>query len=276
MVKIYNENLEVSINELGAVLTSIIDKNKGEELLYQVEKDSWPFQDVVIFPIIGATTYKLNEFKLNSPTRHGFIRNMIFNIKEINNDEVTLSLSSNEETLTYFPYNFNFEITYKVIKNTLKVSTKVTSLNNKEIMYFMYGSHSALKANEKAFIELDDNYNQLKLINGLISLTPTNIHNKRINLTKDYFKKEDTVIIENKFNKVTLNNGYNHLITYEFDAPLFALWSKPNDIKFICIEPWWGISNISNEILDLKDINYINQTKNVKEFNYSLTFNSIN
>ena len=54
MEKIENEFLKVSINPQGAVLTSIIFKETNDELLYQVEEGSWPFQDVQIFPLIGA------------------------------------------------------------------------------------------------------------------------------------------------------------------------------------------------------------------------------
>ena len=271
MIYIENEILKVSINIKGALLTSIIDKRNNEELLYQVEKDSWPFQDVQIFPVIGATNYKVNNFKLSSPTRHGFIRNMDFKISSLKDDFVELKIKSNEETKKLYPYDFEFIISYKLDFDKLIVSTKIINLSSEELLC-MYGSHTAIKANEEATLELGKGFTQYKLVDGLISLNETNILDSKIKLTKDYFKKEDTVVIKNIFNDLKLKNGFNHEIIYSFDAPLFALWSRNDNANFVCLEPWWGISNISNEEIKLSDTKYINKVKKEKEFTYSLTF----
>lgn len=271
MCFIENEILKVSIDTKGALLTSIIDKRNNEELLYQVQKDSWPFQDVVIFPVIGATTYKINDFNLSSPTRHGFIRNLEFEIVEETIETVTLKVQSNEETKLLYPYDFEFFITYSIENETLKVNTKVVN-NTDALMYFMYGSHTAIKANSEAKLFLNKPYTQYKLVNGLIEEKETKIDSDQINLTTDYFTKEDTVIIKNESNTFLLKNGFNHDAIYTFEAPLFALWSKTNDIKFICLEPWWGISNTTNEVIELKDARYINEIKKEKEFTYSISF----
>ena len=45
-----------------------------------------------------------------------------------------------------------------------------------------------------------------------------------------------------------------------------------NKGDFVCVEPWWGISNYTNELLNIKDINEINVIKNEKEFSYSFSF----
>ncbi len=271
MIYIENEILKVSINFKGALLTSIIDKRNKEELLYQVEKDSWPFQDVQIFPVIGATNYKVNNFKLSSPTRHGFIRNMDFKISSLKDDFVELKIKSNEETKKLYPYDFEFKISYKLDFDKLIVSTKIINLSSEELLC-MYGSHTAIKANEEATLELGKGFTQYKLVDGLISLNETNILDSKIKLTKDYFKKEDTVVIKNIFNDLKLKNGFNHEIIYSFDATLFALWSRNDNGEFVCLEPWWGISNISNEEIKLSDTKYINKVKKEKEFTYSLTF----
>ena len=267
----YKNLREFRINIKGALLTSIIDKRNNEELLYQVEKDSWPFQDVQIFPVIGATNYKVNNFKLSSPTRHGFIRNMDFKISSLKDDFVELKIKSNEETKKLYPYDFEFIISYKLDFDKLIVSTKIINLSSEELLC-MYGSHTAIKANEEAILELGKGFTQYKLVDGLISLNETNILDSKIKLTKDYFKKEDTVVLQNIFNDLKLKHGFNHEIIYSFDAPLFALWSRNDNGEFVCLEPWWGISNISNEEIKLSDTKYINKVKKEKEFTYSLTF----
>lgn len=271
MVIIENEILKVSINTKGALLTSINDKRNDEELLYQIEKDSWPFQDVQIFPIIGATNYRVKDFKLSSPTRHGFIRNMEFKVINKTNETATLRITSNEETKKLYPYDFDFFITYSLKFDKLTITTKILNLSN-ETLLCMYGAHTAIKANENAILNLGKGYTQYKLIDGLISEKGTLIDDNKIQLTKDYFKKEDTVVIDNTFDKLIIKNGFNHDVIYTFDAPLFALWSRNDTGNFVCLEPWWGISNVTNEEIELKDTKFINEIKKEKEFTYSLTF----
>lgn len=271
MVIIENEILKVSINTKGALLTSINDKRNDEELLYQIEKDSWPFQDVQIFPIIGATNYRVKDFKLSSPTRHGFIRNMEFKVINKTNETATLKINSNEETKKLYPYDFEFFITYSLKFDKLTITTKVLNLSN-ETLLCMYGAHTAIKANENAILNLGKGYTQYKLIDGLISEKGTLIDDNKIQLNKDYFKKEDTVVIDNTFDKLIIKNGFNHDVIYTFDAPLFALWSRNDTGNFVCLEPWWGISNVTNEEIELKDTKFINEIKKEKEFTYSLTF----
>ena len=271
MVIIENEILKVSINTKGALLTSINDKRNDEELLYQIEKDSWPFQDVQIFPIIGATNYRVKDFKLSSPTRHGFIRNMEFKVINKTNETATLRITSNEETKKLYPYDFDFFITYSLKFDKLTITTKILNLSN-ETLLCMYGAHTAIKANENAILNLGKGYTQYKLIDGLISEKGTLIDDNKIQLTKDYFKKEDTIVIDNTFDKLIIKNGFNHDVIYTFDAPLFALWSRNDTGNFVCLEPWWGISNVTNEEIELKDTKFINEIKKEKEFTYSLTF----
>lgn len=271
MVCIENEILKVFIAEKGALLTSIIDKRNNEELLYQIVENSWPFQDVQIFPIIGATNYHIDSFKLTSPTRHGFIRNLTFKVEDKQDDSVTLLLKSSEETKLLYPYDFELRITYSIIEDKLDVRTKVKNLSSSELLC-MYGAHTAIKANEKAILHLGKPYTQFKLVDGLISSKGTLIDEHDINLTKDYFKKEDTVVINNDFGVMTIFNGFNHNITYTFDAPLFALWSKNDFGDFVCLEPWRGISNVSNDEMNLIETRHINKVQKEKEFNYSLRF----
>ena len=61
MITIENETLRVTINEVGALLTSVYLKKKNIEALWQADdKNSWPFQDVVMFPFIGVAKYSLD------------------------------------------------------------------------------------------------------------------------------------------------------------------------------------------------------------------------
>lgn len=273
---IENKFLKVSINPHGALLTSVIFKETNSELLYQVEKDSWPFQDVVIFPLIGAGRFLYEDRNYILKTRHGFLRNSDLKVFEKEKSKITFSFSSNEETLLEYPFKFAFFITYELIDNTLKVTTKVKNNDNKTI-YFSYGSHTGFKANSQiGNVIFDKDYQFLPLISGLIDENnKDNIFLNCTNLKKGSFQKRDTFVFKGMEEKIELFTGFDSIkITYEFDAPYFAIWSNPNKGEYVCIEPWWGISNYINESTSLEKRKAINKLKENEEtsFSYKYTF----
>lgn len=278
---IKNECLEIKISLKGALLTSIKDlKNNNFELLYQIEKDSWPFQDVQIFPLIGKGEYIYNNKKYEFETRHGFIRNSLFKIKERKNDSITLIFSSNEETYKVYPFNFTFLITFSLNEYTLNVKTKIINNDKDSYLYCSYGSHTGLKAsslNGKLLFDKEVSLYPL-FKDGLINFSKEeNLKTNEISLLKDNFKKFDTIVLKNRYSLITLDNGFKYLITYNFnDAPYLAIWSNMNKGEFVCVEPWWGVSNYTNELNNIKDIKEINIIKNEKEFSYSFSFKYLN
>ncbi len=273
MQVIENENLRVTINETGGLLTSIIDKkHQNEELLYQVEEGSWPFQDVVIFPLIGKGEYSLDNKDYSFPLRHGFIRSTELNVLYKVKNKIIFSFESDETSKIIYPVDFQLLLSYYLVDKTLHVETKIINKSTSPI-YFSYGSHTGIKANEKGMINYDQNLYLLPLKNGLIDLSPIQFEYKNeIPLDKEIFKKYDTLVFKNDRNELILDNGFNHLVKYEFNAPLFAVWSNPIKGNFVCVEPWRGISNYIDEPKDIKKRKYINEVDKEKIFSYSFTF----
>lgn len=276
MQTIENDILKITIDEKGALLKSIIFKPLNKEIQYQIEPDSWQFQDVVIFPLIGAGEYEYETQKFTFPTRHGFLRNNVLKIESINEHSITLSLESNKDTYQIYPFKFKFFINYQVINNELIVTTKIENKDNKDL-YFSYGSHTALKANsEIGVIEFDKDYKFLPLNCGLIDANnEDNIYMNIVNLKKSNFQKLDTLVYEGSNEKLTLYTGLDELkIIYEFNAPYFAIWSNAKKGEYVCIEPWWGISNYIEESKTLDKRLKINKLKEneATSFSYKLTF----
>ena len=271
---IENNYLKVSINPHGALLTSVLYKETNSELLYQVEEGSWPFQDVVIFPLIGAGKFNYEGKEYTLSTRHGFIRNSDLKILHQEENKITFSFSSNENTLKEYPFVFTFLITYELIDNKLKVQTTVKNSDNKT-MYFSYGSHTGFKANSQiGNIVFDKDYQFLPLISGLIDENnQDNIFMNCTNLKKDSFKKRDTFVFKGHNEKLELYTGFDSIkITYEFDSPYFAIWSNANKGEYVCIEPWWGISNYIDESSKLENRKSINKLKENEEASFSYTY----
>lgn len=273
---IENNFLKVSVNLKGGNLTSIFFKEENEELLYQIEEGSWPFQDVVIFPLIGAGEFKYNEHDYKLEMRHGFLRSSDLTVLEKTDNKLVLNLKANKHTLLQYPFYFNFTLTYELIDNVLKVETKVKNEGENDL-YFSYGSHTGLRAYpENGVINFDKDYKLLPLICGLIDQSnKDNMLFNCVNLKKESFKKLDTLVFEGNKEELKLYTGVKNIcITYKFDAPYFAIWSNPNKGNFVCIEPWRGISNYKDESSDLSKRISINTLKKNEEtsFSYTLTF----
>ena len=93
------------------------------------------------------------------------------------------------------------------------------------------------------------------------------------NLKKESFQKRDTFVFKGIEEKLELFTGFDSIkITYEFNAPYFAIWSNPNKGVYVCIEPWWGISNYVNETNYLEDRKAINKLKENEETSFSYKY----
>ncbi|MFX3868550.1 aldose 1-epimerase family protein, partial [Streptococcus suis] len=72
--------------------------------------------------------------------RHGLVRKMLFkNVKYI---EISLefSISSNEETLKNYPFEFELSINYSLFGKTIRTEYRVKNLEgHRKLPYFIFG-----------------------------------------------------------------------------------------------------------------------------------------
>src|SRR5262245_11618378 len=111
---IQNSLLNVAIDTKGAELQSIIHKDFGLEYMWGGDPAFWVKRSPVLFPIIGelknkSYTYKENTYQLN---RHGFARDMEFEVSDQSKEAITFTIKSNKETLSKYPFHFSFSIRY--------------------------------------------------------------------------------------------------------------------------------------------------------------------
>ena len=269
MVEIKNDYYCVKINIHGGALDSIIDLNNNENLMYEKDERSWNGTDVVIFPFIARL--KDNMYMVDNKEyyfkNHGLLRYTDLFIKEKKNDEVTLGFDSNSYSLEIYPYLFSFEINYKLIKNKLNITYRITNKDNKRI-YYEFGGHPALKVsgcdNDKGFVIKDtklvfDNdintirYN-LNEDGSLITNTEAYFIPKELDVTKDLITKYKTIIVDAKdINNVTLVTN-NHKYIFDIkEAKVLALWTMEGYGDYLCVEPWWGIPDYESPNRELKD-----------------------
>ncbi len=261
-------NIEIGIHSKGAELFSY--KVDGEEFMWEANPEIWGASSPILFPFVGTIKgqkyfYDGKEYIIT--TRHGFVRTEEFELIERTENALKFKFSSNEETLKKYPFEFDLYITYTIDKDGLEVKYNVVNRTSGK-MYFSIGAHPAfaLKVNDK--ISLDDYYLELEkdekvrriplLENGLaIRKDDTDYfldRGDRIDINANVFN-EDAIIFENiKSKKVAIKcKKDSKKLEMDFEGfPFIAFWSKPK-APFICLEPWYGITDFEDAVGNLEN-----------------------
>ena len=252
---------EIGVYSKGAELFSY--KVKGEEFMWEGNPEFWGASSPVLFPFVGTVknqTYSYGGKEYAITTRHGFARTEEFELAERTENSLKFKFSSNEETLKKYPFEFDLFITYTIDKDILEVRYDVVNRTSGE-MYFSIGAHPAfaLKVNDE--ISLDDYYLELEkneevrriplLENGLAERKECTGYflkgENRIDINDSIFN-EDAIIFENiKSKKVVIKCKKNSkILEMNFEGfPFIAFWSKPG-APFVCLEPWYGITDFED------------------------------
>ena len=259
MITIQNDKLRATFNNLGAELVSLINIETGKEIMWSGNPDFWSGISPVLFPIIGAL--KNEQYIFENQTyelpRHGFARRRIFAVKESSENEVFFELTSDEESLKIYPFQFSLEIKYTLAANKLTVDYLVKNLSQKQ-MYFSLGAHPGFAIDTENGLNYNDyeiafsNDDELQihpLADNLISnQTQTiDLENKVLPLSYELFSKDALVMTNMRSKELILRNNKNHhkvIFTFS-NFPYFGVWAAKN-ADFVCLEPWQGIADLEN------------------------------
>lgn len=257
-----NSELKVSVESKGAELSNLLDKKTGFEYMWQKDKKYWGKSSPVLFPFVGGLknqkfTYKGKEYQIC--TRHGFARDNEFIVSKRGENFIEFLFESNEETREKYPFDFKLYLKYILKGKELEIEYRVENLTNGE-MYFSLGAHPAFNIfgeEGENFLEFEKNESgeSIAVINGCVVEERKKIfEGKILNFTDETFKN-DAIIFENtNSKKIWLKSNKNDKIL-QFDYTGFhyiAFWSVPNS-KFICFEPWDGISDTYNASGDITE-----------------------
>lgn len=263
---ISNKNLECKISSKGAEIRSLINKKTGKEYIWQIDELFWGSSSPILFPAIGKIKSDkiIYHAKVYDMPKHGIIRyNTDLKFKQHNDSSCRFKLVSSPETLAQYPYQFSFEVDYKLIEDHL---TMIYHIKNNDVvdMPFICGGHTAYACPLDEQTKLTDYVIEfpesidLKATtlgkSGLLSVEirdiPTN--GNCIQLSASLFDQDalifedlgiDWVRLRRKDNKkgvVVKFTGYPHL----------ALWAKPG-ADFVCVEPWLGLPDREEESIDI-------------------------
>lgn len=276
---ISNSNLTAQINLFGAELISIKNR-ENKEYIWEGNPAFWGKHSPLLFPIVGTlknNSYHYEGMEYHLP-RHGFARDIEFKLIEKSENSATFSLSSSDETLKVYPFEFELLVIYTLDGNQLIIDYNIIN-NSNSVMPFSIGAHPAF-ALPKPFedyalaFEQTENLTSYQLENDLLSDTTEIIEmtGNEVPLGYSLFEKDALIFKELKSKSITILENKKPLLRVRFDDfPHLGIWTK-NNAPFLCIEPWLGYSDTvdsSGNILKKEGIQILNSNEIFKS-NFSI------
>ncbi|MBC8032624.1 MAG: aldose 1-epimerase family protein [Chitinophagaceae bacterium] len=275
MIQLENEYLKVSINAKGAELNNIYNKTTALEYLWNGDPAFWSKKSPILFPIVGelkegAYHHNGNTYHLG---RHGFARDMEFELTHSDHSSALFSLKSNAETLEKYPFHFTLEIVYSIDENQLCVKYKVHN-TGEDTLYFSIGGHPAFRVPLAIGTHYEDYFLSFShkesaprwpiSKEGLIEAEPLPFLNDtdRLPLSRELFFKDALVFKHLESNEIKLlSSSSRHGLTFHFKGfPYLGIWAFKG-ADFVCIEPWCGIADSVGSNQHLADKEGINTLK---------------
>jgi galactose mutarotase-like enzyme len=260
-----NDRISVGVKPLGAELFSLQDKQSGREYMWGADPAYWGKTSPVLFPIVGTlrdNKYKYGNKEYSLP-RHGFAREMPFELRSTTETSATFTLVNSKETLVKYPFPFRLDIGYTLEGTSLIVTYHVYNEGDHE-MYFSLGAHPAFAVPVTTGLHYEDyhlQFNHREIAPrwridgaGLIEpvATPCLDHSDQLNLRKELFYKDAIVLKHLSSNLVSLRHKTDqHGFDFRFEQfPFLGIWAA-KDADFICIEPWCGIADSTHHDYEL-------------------------
>lgn len=247
MVKLDNGVISIEIlPEKGGTISSM--KYLGKEILYcnqeNMLSNERPRGGIpILFPCCGRTNdnkviFDNEEYPMPI---HGFAHLLPWKlIGEKLDNTVILELNSSRETKKYYPYDFRVNISYKLMKNSLKIKFMVKNIGN-NMMPFVLGFHPYFGiddvADVKVFIDGCD-FIDYNTGDKIYYAQPIIFHGDN-EITYIYERPSAPLTIQNEKlgNKIIMNSA-------EYFSKII-IWKGVNS-KFICVEPWGAMPNALN------------------------------
>lgn len=276
MYQIESDELMVDINTLGAEMKRLYSKTSQRELLWEGDPHIWGRSAPILFPIVGKLID--NEYyyqgKSYSMIQHGFARDTEFKCIKKNSQEIEFQMLATQKTFESYPFCFELNVSYKVERNTLKISHFVKNDDRQDIL-FSLGAHPGFRTEnledyEIGFERSEDGF--FRLDDGKVNWGKK--FTDEISLTAELFSGDALIFKNIKSRYIELaNKKLGEKIRVHSDAPYWGIWGK-GDVPFVCIEPWYGVADVSGHNKNLNNKEGILKIAKgeVFEFSYSIEY----
>ncbi len=269
--KIENESLSVEVNSFGAELISIYNKKNDTEYMWQPNDEIWDRQSPNMFPVCGRFydlkyIYKGKTYEMGL---HGFGWTSEFEKVSVEEDRMTLTLTENKETLSQYPFRFEYGVEYVLRENTVFVNYTVKN-TGEGVMYFSLGSHPGFNVPLEKGENFEDYYidfgeecspSIIRNFHDNSGFEPYSLEDgRKIKLTHSLFD-EDGVFLKDTTGFATLRSTKSDRaveVRYD-DFKYVGIWHMPfKKAPYVCIECWHSLPCSNGHVPDLeKDIDMI-------------------
>ena len=253
-VVIAGERFEARIEEMGAELKSLRDRQSGTEYIWPGDQTWWSGSAPILFPNVGGLknnkyTHRGAEYSL---PQHGFARRSLFTVAAAGTSSASLELAAGEETRRQYPFDFRLRATFLVQDSGLAVQYEVTNTGSGE-MLFSIGSHPAIRVPfaggqlENYYLHFGDEENLERHFfdNGLMldQTAPVFDTSRQIFLRPDLFDRGVLILKHPASGIISIRNSQNprSVSVITGGAPYLGVWAKPGRCPFLCLEPWFGL-----------------------------------
>lgn len=253
-ITIENAELTATFKSQGAELCSLKAKETRREYIWEGNPEFWGKHAPVLFPIVG--TLKDNRYfykdEFYALSRHGFARDMEFEVVDKKDSSVVFSLKANKHTKANYPFDFELQIGYTLTNSILNIEYEIINKMD-ERMPFSIGGHPAFALQKKFTsyaleFEQQETLESFTLENDLLShnTLPIALNEKVLPLTYSLFEKDALIFKSLNSKKISILESEQPLINFYFeDFKNFGIWTKMN-APFICLEPWLGYSDLTS------------------------------
>lgn len=286
--KLKSDEAEVYVLQEGAMLTSL--KKDDTEYLWQGDEEHWSGQAPICFPIVGVL--KNNEGtafgKKCNMKRHGVARISPFELKEKYENSITFIQKSSSETRAAYPFDYELEVSYTLLKSSVSVEYKIKNTSN-EKMPFSIGGHPAFNCplcegeSFEDYKVIFDRPTEQKVLRpnhetGLIDRTKrydAACGKDYIDMRHELFEENDAMIFDDiKSKRATLLGPSGKGVRLEYqDMKNLLIWSACGKANFVALEPWSATAAFTDEsekLEEKKDITIL-EPNSVAVFGYKIT-----
>lgn len=252
-------NTQLLVDSLGAELASL--QVNGKEILWTADAAWWPRHSPVLFPFVGKS--KDNQFFLDGQSypmgQHGFARDQEFRFIAEKSSETSLyfSLYDSGESLQYYPFPFELNMEYTVLKNGVHLRYEVFNPGNRPLP-FALGAHPGFLLPSCGFDQLklefqeEEIFERHLLEDGLFNGKTQKLGSGHLlELNQAQFDLDALVFKQIRSRRINLT-APNFQLEMQFGGFTdLGIWTKKGCSEFLCLEPWYGYADATDSSGDL-------------------------
>ena len=261
-----NANTQLLVAEQGAELQSLVVD--GVEILWSADPKWWGRHSPVLFPLVGKSREDKIwvDGKSYPMAQHGFARDSTFQFDPAKSSENSLhfTLFDSGETLQVYPFPFELNMTYTLLKKGVHVRYEVHNPGNRP-MPFALGAHPGFAIAEGAFESLNIQYSEAESFQRHLlkdGLFDGRILDLGTDSNFDIYTEQfdlDAIVFKNLNSKSLRLQGSGLELEMQFGGfEDFGIWTKKGCREFLCLEPWYGHADSTEGAKNLEERNGIN------------------